>query len=63
VAASLGLSLAVPYCDIVVTEKGCHHLLNAARLGERMHTVILRRLEGLATAIERWTPQAADTFM
>jgi hypothetical protein len=24
------LSLAVPYCDIVVTEKACHHLLNAA---------------------------------
>ena len=57
------LSLAVPYCDIVVTEKGCHHLLNAARLGERMHTVILRRLEELAKAIERWTPQAPDTFL
>lgn len=57
------LSLAVPYCDIVVTEKGCHHLLNGARLGERMHTVILRRLEELATAIERWTPPAADLFL
>jgi hypothetical protein len=57
------LSLAVPYCDIVVTEKGCHHLLNGARLGERMHTVILRRLEELATAIERWTPPAGDMFL
>lgn len=49
------LSLAVPYCDIVVTEKGCHHLLTAARLGERMHTTILRRLEDLSAAIERFT--------
>jgi hypothetical protein len=56
------LSLAVPYCDIVVTEKGCHHLLNAARLGQRMHTAILRRLEDLPEAIEHWTPPTAELF-
>jgi hypothetical protein len=56
------LSLAVPYCDIVVTEKGCHHLLNAARLGQRMHTTILRRLDDLPAAIEGWTPLDAELF-
>jgi hypothetical protein len=55
------LSLAVPYCDIVVTEKACHHLLNAARLGERMRTVILRRLGDLPAAIERWMCAAAES--
>jgi hypothetical protein len=57
------LSLAVPYCDIVVTEKACHHLLNAAGLGERLRTAILRRLDELPTAIERWTPPAADLIL
>jgi hypothetical protein len=55
------LSLAVPYCDIVVTEKACHHLLNAARLDERMRTVILRRLDELSAAIERWIPRAEES--
>jgi hypothetical protein len=55
------LSLAIPYCDIVVTEKACHHLLNAARLGERMRTVILRRLDDLPAAIDRWIPPAGDS--
>ena len=55
------LSLAVPYCDIVLTEKACHHLLNAARLGERMRTIILRRLDDLPPAIERWIPPARES--
>jgi hypothetical protein len=50
------LALAVPYCDIVGTEKACHHLLNASRLGERMRTNILRRLDDLPRAIEQWIP-------
>lgn len=49
------MSLAVPYCDIVVTEKACHHVLKAARLGERMHTALLRRLADLPAAIEGWS--------
>ena len=41
------LSLAVPYCDIVVTEQHAHHVLRAARLHERMDTVLLRDLTEL----------------
>lgn len=51
------LSLAVPYCDIVATEKACHHVLNVARLGERMHTAILRDLEHLPSTLEKWKPR------
>jgi hypothetical protein len=50
------MALAVPYCDIVVTEKACHHVLRAARLGERMHTALLRRLADLPAAIDGWSP-------
>jgi hypothetical protein len=56
------LSLAAPYCDIVVTEKGCHHLLQAARVDQRMHTTILRGLDQLPNAIEQWTPRKAELF-
>jgi hypothetical protein len=38
------MALAVPYCDVVVTEKACHHALESARLGVRMHTALLRNL-------------------
>jgi len=55
------LSLAMPYCDIVVTEKACHHLLNAARLGERMRTAILRRLDDLPAAIARFASAASES--
>jgi len=50
------MALAVPYCNIVVTEKACHHVLQAAHLGERMHTTILRDLNMLPNAIARWRP-------
>ena len=55
------MSLAVPYCDVVVTEKACHHILNVARLGERMHTALLRNLEDLPGTLERWKPKRAPT--
>lgn len=51
------MSLAVPYCDIVVTEKACHHVLNVARLGEEMHTALLRDLEHLPSTLEQWKPR------
>lgn len=51
------MALSVPYCDVVVTEKACHHVLTAARLDDRMRTTILRRLDDLKTAIERWEPR------
>jgi hypothetical protein len=41
------LSVAVPYCDIVVTEKHAHAQLLKARLEERFHATVLRRLEEL----------------
>lgn len=41
------LSLAVPYCDVVVTEKFAHHVLTASRVAERTNTVVLRRLPDL----------------
>jgi hypothetical protein len=51
------MSLAMPYCDIVVTEKACHHELKTARLNHRMKTVLLRRLADLPAAIEEWKPR------
>jgi hypothetical protein len=48
------MALAVPYCDVVVTEKACHHALTAARLGERMHTALLRNLKELPSVLEHW---------
>lgn len=55
------MSLAVPYCDIVVTEKACHHALEAARLGERMHTALLRNLEDLPSTLDQWKPKRVPT--
>jgi len=51
------MALAVPYCDIVVTEKACHHALTTPRLGERMHTAVLRDLKELLKTLERWEPR------
>lgn len=41
------LAVAVPYCDVVVTEKHAHHVLTGARIGERAGTEIFRRLSEL----------------
>lgn len=51
------LALAVPYCDIVVTEKACQHVLQTSRIGQRMHTALLRNLDELPSAIEQWQPK------
>lgn len=50
------MALAVPYCDIVVTEKACHHVLSAAHLGEQMHTMLLRNLNDLPGALQDCKP-------
>jgi hypothetical protein len=42
------LSLAVPYCDVVVTEKFAHHILVASGVAKRMSTVVLRSTSQLA---------------
>ena len=41
------LAMAVPYCDVVVTEKAAQDALVKARLDERCETVLLRRLQDL----------------
>ncbi len=41
------MSLAVPYCDIVVTEKRACHVLRAAHLDGRMDTKLVHRLSEL----------------
>jgi hypothetical protein len=48
------LALAIPYCDIVVTEKACHHALIAAGMDRRMHTVVLRDLTALPAGLLEW---------
>lgn len=53
------MSLAVPYCDVVVTEKACHNALTVAHLGERMHTALLRNLEDLPSTLDQWKPKRA----
>ncbi len=53
------MSVAVPYCDVVVTEKACHHALGAAHLGERMNTALLRNLKDLPGTLEQWQPKRA----
>ncbi len=56
------LALAVPYCDIVVTEKACHHVLQAYHLGQRMHTALLRNLKELPFMIDQWQPVRRPDF-
>jgi hypothetical protein len=41
------LAVAVPYCDVVVTEKHAHHVLTTAGLHHRMGTALCRRLSQL----------------
>jgi hypothetical protein len=41
------LSVAVPYCGIVVTEKHAHHVLTTERVADRTGTILLRRLGDL----------------
>jgi S-adenosylhomocysteine hydrolase len=43
------LSLAVPYCDIVVTDSHRRHVLRTAHLDERMDTAVLAKLTELPT--------------
>jgi hypothetical protein len=46
------LSVAIPYCDIVVTERHCYTQVNRTPLATRFKTVILAKLEELPAAIE-----------
>lgn len=48
------MALAVPYCDVVVTEKACHHALVWTGMDVRMNTVLLRDLPSLASTLGAW---------
>jgi hypothetical protein len=48
------MALAVPYCDVVVTEKACHHALVSAGMDTRMNTVLLRDLPSLVPTLRDW---------
>lgn len=48
------MALAVPYCDVVVTEKACHHALVSTGMDKRMNTVLLRDLPSLMSALTDW---------
>jgi hypothetical protein len=53
------MALAIPYCDVVVTEKACHHILSVAGLGERMHTALLQNLDDLPRTLAEWKSKRA----
>ncbi|WP_158819905.1 hypothetical protein [Granulicella sp. S156] len=46
------LALATPYCDVVVTEKACHHILTTAKMAERMNTSLLQHLADLPAVLQ-----------
>jgi hypothetical protein len=46
------LSVAVPYCDFVATERHATHLLHAAGLPSRVDTTVVATLDELVAAIE-----------
>ena len=46
------MSVAVPYCDIVVTEHHACHALKAARADRRANTQLLANLDELARVVE-----------
>lgn len=48
------MALAVPYCDVVVTEKACHHELVSTGMDTRMNTVLLRDLSSLEATLRDW---------
>jgi len=51
------LAVATPYCDVVVTEKACHHILQLAGIPARMDTALLHNLGGLPQALTERQPK------
>ena len=45
------LSVAVPYCDVVVTEKMWTHLIKRSNLSGKYNTLVLRRLDDLVGVV------------
>jgi hypothetical protein len=46
------LSVAIPYCDVVVTDRHACRLANAARLPQRLGTKVIPTLDQLVPALE-----------
>ena len=47
-----GLGAAVPYCDVVVTEKYASEVLNRSGVARQCHTTVIRRLEELEPLVK-----------
>lgn len=46
------LEAAVPYCDVVVTEKYACHVMNQSGLADRFSTTVIRRLDDLIPTLQ-----------
>ncbi|WP_067097531.1 hypothetical protein [Mycobacterium sp. 852002-40037_SCH5390672] len=51
----IALSIAVPYCDVVVTEKSWASLINAAKVGKRFDTLVTRDLNDVVNRLSEET--------
>jgi hypothetical protein len=51
----VALSIAVPYCDVVVTEKSWASLVNAAKVGKRFDTLVTRDLKDVVNRLSEET--------
>lgn len=51
------MAVAIPYCDVVVTEKACHHIVTVAGLPERMGTTVLNNLSELPRLLTEREPK------
>ena len=51
------LAIAVPYCDVVVTEKACRHILRMANLPDHMNTAVLDKLSDLPQMLSERKPK------
>jgi hypothetical protein len=49
----MALSVAVPYCDVVVTERQWAHFVRVAKLDRRFKTKVISDLRGLPELLER----------
>ncbi len=45
------LAVAVPYCDVVVTEKSWASLINAAKVGDRFNTLVTPRIQDVVSRL------------
>lgn len=46
------LSVAIPYCDVVVTDRHACRLANAARLPDRLDTKVIATLDELVPILD-----------